>query len=113
VAPALARRRVASACNGWPQSLIEDALIMTSELVTNAVRYGHAPIVLTITATPDGLHVEVGDGNATMPRSGLTPSEDGVGGRGLLIVAALATDWGSRPSPTQLGKSVWFDLQIP
>jgi anti-sigma regulatory factor (Ser/Thr protein kinase) len=85
---------------------------MTSELVTNAVRYGHASILLTITATPERLHVEVGDENPTMPRSGLAPSDDGVGGRGLLIVAALSTDWGSRPSDRR-GKAVWFDLQVP
>ena len=85
---------------------------MTSELVTNAVRYGHAPIVLTITASPERLHVEVGDENAAMPRSGLPPTDDGLGGRGLLIVSALSTDWGSRRSPARHGKAVWFDLQV-
>jgi anti-sigma regulatory factor (Ser/Thr protein kinase) len=113
LAPALARRRVAVVCNGWPQSLIEDALTMTSELVTNAVRHGRSSIVLTITASPDLLHVEVADENPNLPVSGLVPSDDGLGGRGLLIVAALSTDWGSRPSPKGRGKAVWFSLQLP
>jgi len=85
---------------------------MTSELVTNAVRYGRGSIILTISATAHLLHVEVGDDNPSAPRSGMAPTDDGLGGRGLVIVAALSTDWGSRPAPDGLGKSVWFDLEV-
>lgn len=80
--------------------------------MTNAVRYGHAPIVLIIAVTSDRLHVEVRDENPTIPRSAPAPSDHHVGGRGLLIVGALATDWGSRPSPDRPGKAVWFDLHV-
>lgn len=85
----------------------DDTLIMTSELVTNAVRYGSG--LITVAAETDGraVCVSVTDGSDEQPR--LRPhGVAGEGGRGLTLVAALATTWGVRPLADGEGKAVWF-----
>ena len=112
IAPGLARRRVAVACEGWPHRAVEDALVLTSELVTNAVRYGDGALALAIAVTAGLLHVEVSDGNPDGVRMGTLPEPDSLSGRGLFIVAALSSDWGCRPRLDGVGKTVWFDLLV-
>jgi anti-sigma regulatory factor (Ser/Thr protein kinase) len=103
---------VAEACIGRPEEVVDAALLLTSEIVTNAVRHGRGSVRLGITMTRSILHVEVSDGDPTIPIQSAHPDPDGPGGRGLLIVAALATSWGSLPHADGDGKTVWFELRL-
>jgi anti-sigma regulatory factor (Ser/Thr protein kinase) len=65
----LARRHVATIGASWPADLRDLALLLTSELVTNALRYGNGNgIRLTVRQTPHALRVEVHDANPAAPR---------------------------------------------
>jgi anti-sigma regulatory factor (Ser/Thr protein kinase) len=111
LAARLARRHVATIGASWPADLRDLALLLTSELVTNALRYGNGNgIRLTVRQTPHALRVEVHDANPAAPR--LSQNLDGTAeqGRGLHIVDSLATRWGHTPSADPAGKTVWFEL---
>jgi anti-sigma regulatory factor (Ser/Thr protein kinase) len=86
----------------------EVAILLTSELVTNAVRHSCGPIeVQARFCSARVLRVEVCDtGHA--PIAAATPAVDDVGGRGLYLVDALADAWGTEHHGT--GKRVWFEL---
>lgn len=91
--------------------LLEDALLLITELVTNSVRYGGPPIVLAIECDGEGLHVRVRDGSQDLPRPTQADLED-EGGRGLTLVELLTTTWGVEPVADEYGtgKEVWFAL---
>lgn len=110
--PALARRHLRSAGTGLPRDLLEIALLLTSEIVTNAVKYGGDRIVLSITEEPELLRVEVHDDGSRVPHLGAAENH-AIGGRGLLLVESLAHEWGTAPGRgrTPPGKSVWFTLR--
>jgi anti-sigma regulatory factor (Ser/Thr protein kinase) len=93
----------------------DTAELLTAELVANAVEHtaGRGPIELVVEVRPNGCQVEVHDpdpappGNLTRP----TVEEPDVwqeGGRGLLLIRALSSSCGHRP--TESGKAVWFRL---
>jgi len=107
-----ARQFVRQALLGWGGSnIVEPATLMTSELVTNAVRYSHAgsdsehPIAVRVLKTPHGVRIEVDDDCDTAPVRRDATDE---GGRGLTIVDTMSTAWGTHES--QNGKTVWFEL---
>ncbi|MEV6327851.1 SpoIIE family protein phosphatase [Streptomyces sp. NPDC051909] len=77
--------------------------LIVSELVTNAIRYGHPPIRLRL-IRERSLICEVSDTSSTSPhlRHAATTDE---GGRGLFMIAQLADTWGTRYTPT--GKTIW------
>lgn len=110
-APAHARAWTADQLPPLPNPVVEDALLLVSELVTNAVRHGRPSIEITLRITPERLRIEVRDGGEALPvvpRG--QPSVDRPTGRGLLIVAATASDWGIERSPGARGKTVWAEL---
>ncbi|MGH9126540.1 MAG: ATP-binding protein, partial [Acidimicrobiales bacterium] len=88
--------------------------LLVSELVTNAVVHARSDLVLSVISSSSGIRVEVRDASPSPPMPRATGSEDaelsqlGDHGRGLQLVAALATQWGTRPHGT--GKSVWFEV---
>ncbi len=84
------------------------AELVVSELVTNAVRYGEAPVQLRLIREKT-LICEVSDGSSTAPhlRRARTLDE---GGRGLFIVAQLTDRWGTRHGPQ--GKTIWSELSL-
>jgi len=87
---------------------VDDTCLVVSELVTNALRVASGTaIVLDLWAPVDGrgLNVELWDRSSVRPVP-RTPEPDDESGRGLLIVAALAADWGVRHLPAG-GKVVW------
>ncbi len=102
---ALAREIVRAVLTGNDAAateVVDDVVLVVSELVTNAVRHANGPIVLEVQRHSDGVEVGVEDASPVLPhpRSG-----DEEGGRGLPIVDALASCWGVHNCPT--GKRVW------
>ncbi|KAK1176674.1 SpoIIE family protein phosphatase [Streptomyces sp. NBS 14/10] len=82
--------------------------LIVSELVTNAIRYGSAPIRLRL-IHQHSLICEVSDASSTSPRMRHARTTD-EGGRGLLIVARLTQRWGTRYTAT--GKIVWAECAM-
>lgn len=125
----LARLRASDALAGWdlpPGSAPSDTVAsVVAELANNAVLHGHVPgrdfaLTLTHRAPADGprgedapysVLVEVADTRAeAVPPSAVprAPGPDAESGRGLLLVAALAADWGVRGrDAAPPGKTVW------
>lgn len=115
-APAQARNEVGRACHGWSTSTIDTAKLLVSELVTNAAVHGAGNIALAIARIPTLLRVEVTDAGTNPVRPLRDSPIDDEYGRGLHIVAALATAWGSRPGIMSDGhvrgaNMVWFELR--
>ncbi|GAA3164742.1 hypothetical protein GCM10010466_64550 [Planomonospora alba] len=104
-ARSLVRRELA----GWgADDLIDDCVLIVSELVTNAVRHGGAACALRLGC--DGAHVygELFDPGAGTPRV-CEAGMEATSGRGLQIVDTLADEWGVS-WPDSGGKIVWFLL---
>ncbi|MEU0529079.1 ATP-binding protein [Amycolatopsis tolypomycina] len=85
-----------------------DALIVTTELVTNAYDHGRGPVEVRLshTATPCRVRIEVDDRSRTHPIVKV-PALDVPGGRGMQIVNRIAADWGVQDHPATGGKTVW------
>ncbi|WP_173860792.1 SpoIIE family protein phosphatase [Streptomyces sp. SAT1] len=83
--------------------------LVLSELVTNAIRYGSAPIHVRL-IHDRALICEVSDGTSASPhlRYAATTEE---GGRGLFLVARTTERWGTRYTPE--GKVIWAELALP
>lgn len=87
---------------------IDGAVLLTSELMSNAVLHARTDVRITVQAREDGtLRVEAADENPRMPLT-TSPPEDAQSGRGLWLVETLASSWGI--DRTDGGKSVWFEL---
>ncbi len=109
-AAGLARRMVVEAGQRWGvASVVESAEIVVTELVSNAVRHGRPPIELSLERRGRYLHIRVRDRSPVRPRR-LTVAEPSEHGRGLLIVDAFATSWGSDLNAD--GKVVWATLRV-
>ncbi|WP_340384388.1 PAS domain S-box protein [Streptomyces sp. SS7] len=87
----------------------DDALLLLSETLTNAVLHAEGPIGLHLHRTATDLTVEVGDRSPQLPQPRLATEEE-ESGRGLILVRALAAGWGVRP--TDEGKTTWFTLRL-
>ncbi|WP_234328058.1 ATP-binding protein [Streptomyces sp. NRRL S-37] len=112
----LARLFVAHCLNSWGHPydghVNETLALITAELCANAVRHGRVPgrdFHVRLAAEADGgrLRVEVSDTCAER-RPAATPADpDAETGRGLLLVTALADDWGVTDRRGGPGKTVW------
>lgn len=110
-APRMAREFVAAVCQEWHlDHLSEDAGLVVTELVSNAVRHAGGDMRLSVAIGVRFLHVAVRDGDRGVPR--LAPPDPcaGTGGRGLVLVDAVSAGWGS--TPTSDGKAVWATLRM-
>ncbi|MET7780502.1 PAS domain S-box protein [Streptomyces mirabilis] len=87
----------------------DDARLLLSEVLTNAVQHAQGPIGLHLCRTALDLTIEVGDHSPQLPQPRFA-AEDDESGRGLVLVRALADDWGVRP--TDDGKTTWFTLHL-
>ncbi|MGW0499034.1 SpoIIE family protein phosphatase [Streptomyces sp. NPDC003007] len=109
-AVARARKMTGEQLAEWGLAEAEFATeLIVSELVTNALRYGGAPIELRLIRDAT-LICEVSDGSSTAPHLRRARVFD-EGGRGLLLVAQLAERWGTRQTPT--GKTIWTEQSLP
>lgn len=114
---AAARGFVRDTLQGWGlDELIDDAIVLTSELVTNAVVHAGTQAEVHCLRDGAGLRVEVLDRHperelpfAQALRGSTDP--DSEGGRGLMLCAALSTRWGVEY--TTADKRVWFRLEEP
>ncbi|WP_236653327.1 ATP-binding protein [Streptacidiphilus melanogenes] len=103
------------AARGWlddpaeeQQAVVEDVLLMTSELVTNACLHAGGPRELAVSAAGDRLRVEVADANPVRPELRSLTAPAYPGGHGLRVVQQLSHRWGSEV--TDGGKVVWFEI---
>ncbi|WP_186785800.1 PAS domain S-box protein [Streptomyces misionensis] len=87
----------------------DDALLLLSEILTNAVQHAEGPVGLRLCRTATDLTVEVGDHSPQLPRPRHATGDD-ESGRGLFLVRTLADSWGVRP--TDEGKTTWFTLKV-
>lgn len=115
----IGRQQVALACDGLDVEQTHTAQLLTSEIVTNAVRHashsGHARgagITMSLCRTATTLRVEVSDQDPRPLPPARHPSAPLESGLGLHLVSQLATRWGSRPLDAGAGKMVWFEIEI-
>jgi anti-sigma regulatory factor (Ser/Thr protein kinase) len=92
---------------GLDASHADLAQLVASELVMNAVLHGREPITVRVSVERDSTILEVHDADDGLPA--LIPESDESGHRGLRVVAALASDWGTIPTEGG-GKTVWCSI---
>ena len=103
-----AREFVAQTLLRWGRpDQTEAAVLLTSELVTNAIVHARTQVAVTVQLDDASLRVVVVDESAEPPNRREGADHLG-GGRGLRLVEALAASWGV--SPEGHGKAVWFEL---
>jgi len=119
-AAAAARSVIEDAIRAWRVPVDADvAILLTSELVANAVTHGTPTagtfVILTIACDSACLRVDVHDGSGDLPtlEVGLVDeaAAEAETGRGLLLVTSLSDDWGFYRTPA--GKAVYFTLELP
>ena len=89
-APGMARRAVTTVLTGWgfrDEEWLDGAAVVVSELVTNAVRHGGGCLALHVEAHGPDVTLSVADGSSVVPRR---REPDGSGGRGIMLIDALA-----------------------
>ncbi|RAG86867.1 ATP-binding protein [Streptacidiphilus pinicola] len=107
------------AARGWlddpdeeRRAVVEDVMLMTSELVTNACLHAGGPREVSVRdAGRSRLRVEVVDASPQRPTLRTLEAPAHPGGHGLRVVDRLASRWGSEPRPE--GKAVWFEIERP
>ncbi|MFG1811666.1 SpoIIE family protein phosphatase [Streptomyces sp. NPDC049040] len=111
-AVAESRRHTADQLDAWGVAEAAGFVVelVVSELVTNAIRYAGAPVLLRLVRTNTSLVCEVSDPSNTQPRLRRARTTD-EGGRGLFLVAQLCDSWGARyDGPT--GKTIWAEKSL-
>ncbi|MFE2558350.1 ATP-binding protein [Streptomyces sp. NPDC059352] len=117
----LARRLVSHRLHEWGHSYSTTAndtvTLLAAELTANAVRHGHVPgrdlhLRLTVNSAATTIRIEVTDTRTERMPTLTAPAPDAESGRGLLLVAALATHWGTTPRITAPGKTVRAQLVV-
>ena len=107
----IARERLRASLGDWGRpERVEDAMLLVTELIANAVIHGEPEIRLDVDVddTTGVLLVRITDGSPVMP----SLPADGGSGRGLGIVETLSDRWGVDPLPEgRDGKVVWFELK--
>lgn len=84
------------------------ACTVVTELVNNAVVHARTPLELVIGLRADGLDIAVHDGSRQLPEPRAPRPATAPGGRGMIMVSALAARWGVETTPR--GKVVWAVL---
>jgi len=95
----------------FPAELHDLGVLATSELVANSLQHGTPSMRLRLRRTDRRLIVEVTDGDDHLPRRRRAEPAD-ESGRGIAIVATIASSWGCRRTPGG-GKAVWCEFVLP
>jgi len=95
---------------GLPVDACDDVVVLSSEIVTNAITHGRSEARVTITSADGRLRLEVSDDNSRHPEPA-AEDVDALDGRGLNLIEQLASRWGVQDDP--YGKTVWFELDLP
>ncbi|WP_329400849.1 ATP-binding SpoIIE family protein phosphatase [Streptomyces melanogenes] len=95
----------------FPVELRDLGVLAASELVANSLQHGTPPMRLRLRRTDRRLIIEVTDGDDHLPRRRRAEPGD-ESGRGISIVATIASSWGSRRTPGG-GKAVWCEFALP
>ncbi|MEV7347226.1 SpoIIE family protein phosphatase [Streptomyces sp. NPDC093544] len=95
----------------FPADLQDLGILAASELVANSLQHGTPPMRLRLRRTDRRLIIEVTDGDDHLPRRRRAEPADEAG-RGIAIVATIASGWGSRRTPGG-GKAVWCEFALP
>jgi anti-sigma regulatory factor (Ser/Thr protein kinase) len=103
-------------CQYWQlalpdNTLMDRAVLLASELVTNAVIHARTELRLRVELRGELLHLAVRDGNPWQLRPATIPDPEAEGGRGLWLVDQLARAWGVNRHPDG-GKVVWCTLTL-
>jgi hypothetical protein len=106
---ALIRSTAAGLLAGQPAEKVQDVLVVITELAHNVVQHTDGGGELRLIKHDDAVEVEVYDESRKFPQL-QRPDLRRPGGRGLLLVAAIAQHWGCRP--TARGKVVWARVAI-
>lgn len=103
------RQRVRQLVGGRTGVLVDDAVQVTDELVSNAYRHGKPPRTVRLTLLHGGrrLRIEVDD---TGPAQPVIRNRDGTGGLGLVLVERLAASWGVQRYADH--KTVWAEVDL-
>lgn len=110
-APGLARRELRRALAEWGiTERIDDAMLVVSELATNAVRYGAEPIELHATFADQTLVIAVQDGHPSDLPYPKVLTETEPNGRGMHLVSAASSRWGW--DRTDASKVVWAEIVL-
>jgi anti-anti-sigma factor len=108
---AAARQVTRDACVAWGlPHLADDAELIVSEIVANAVLHAGGPVDVVLTRRERHLHMSVRDRSPVRPVRSIPDPETAQGGRGLLLLDAVASGWGA--AATAEGKTVWATLRI-
>ncbi|HET6809669.1 MAG TPA: response regulator [Acidimicrobiales bacterium] len=109
---ARARRFLSDQCRRWGcADIAEDAVLVATELVTNALVHAGSQCRLTARLASGVLRLEVGDEGPGVPDPRDTSGTD-ESGRGLLLVSVLCSAWGV-DATRGAGKVVWAELASP
>jgi len=107
-APHEARAFVRDALDRWNEHSAEgEEEIIASELATNAVRHARSPFRVRVSRTPAGVRIAVSDASNDPPQH-IVRDDCEFGGRGVRLVAALSTAWGTTDEAG--GKTVWAEV---
>ncbi len=91
-------------------AVFDTVVLLTSEVVTNAVLHACSPIEVTVEIGSHAVCVQVCD---ELPGLRKEPDRSRHGGMGLVLVAAMASHWGISAKEDAPGKSVWFEVTRP
>jgi anti-sigma regulatory factor (Ser/Thr protein kinase) len=89
-------------------SILHDALLLASEMVSNVIRHAGTPLTLSVEIHRGYLRMTVTDGALPFEAKAGGENSDAESGRGMGIIASLSRRWGVGTTP--IGKSIWAEL---
>jgi anti-sigma regulatory factor (Ser/Thr protein kinase) len=91
------------------EAAVDDAVLLISELATNALLHARSPFTIEVTRSHDRVRICIVDGSPLAPKV-RSYGDDATTGRGLQLVQSLSAAWGVQPR--RPGKTVWVELLV-